>query len=118
MGASALCTLRTQRRLWGLNQQELATLLGVRGPDQISRLERGDRTPPFKVAIAIELLFNVPAAVVFPKFRAEVEELFMTRAYALHQSLLVLSSAKAERKRQLLETALRRGTINLKRGRV
>jgi len=96
----------------------LAVLLGVRGPAQISRLESGERIPPFPVTIAIELLFNLPAASVFTDIRSEVEESFMARAYALHQKLLGETTAKGARKRELLETCLYRGASHLKRQRV
>ncbi len=115
MGHRAVCRLRTHRRLWGLNQRELATLLGVRGANQISRLERGERTPSFEVSLACELLFGCLASELFPQVKVEVEETIMRRVYAMFDRLTGEETAVAQRKRELLEECLRRGTSNLKK---
>ena len=115
MSKRTLCGLRTHRRLWGLNQTELATLLGVRGADQISRLESGERTPSLEVALACELLFDLPPDALFAQVRQKVEELLIRRVYAMHERLSKESSAAAQRKRELLESCLKRVVINIKK---
>lgn len=48
-----------------LPQKVVATLLGHRTNDQLSRYERGVCTPGLKVALMLELIYGVPLRVLF-----------------------------------------------------
>ena len=108
------CRLRTQRRLWGLNQQELATLLGCGGATHISRIERGERTPTLSVALASELLFGSPPKRTFSLSYQKTEEELMRRVYAMHQRLAKSRRPADLRKRELLESCLKRAVKSSK----
>lgn len=108
MSSRAHCYLRTHRRLWGLTQTELAALLGCRSATHISRIERGKRAPRIEVALACEVLFNIPAPEMFPNLREQVEENVMRRAYLLYQKIAEDRTAVAWRKREFLEATLKR----------
>lgn len=57
--------LKTHRKRSGLTQREVGTLLGYKDPGQISRHERATSTPPLEAALAYEVIFRVPIAVIF-----------------------------------------------------
>ena len=107
-----LCYLRTHRRVWGLTQDELARLLGLASPTQVSRLEqlKRKRGPGIEAALACQVLFGVTPSDMFPAIHREVEERVIQRVYQLHQGLEHLTNLSALRKRDLLESALRRAT--------
>lgn len=75
---------KTNNRLWqvrrkaGLEQKQVAYLLGHKTISQISRYESGAKTPSLKNALKLELILRVPIADLFPeqyqKGRAEVAE--------------------------------------------
>jgi len=102
------CYLRTHRRIWGLTQRELASLLGLTSGTQVSRLEKSKRTPVLRVAIACQVLFGIPPAVLFPHVYAEVEEQVMARIYRFYQGIEHSSTSAGQRKRELCEVALKR----------
>lgn len=58
-------------RLWlarqrtGLSQKQVSTLLGQHWNEQLSRYERGTRTPDVRVALSLELLYSVPVRILF-----------------------------------------------------
>ena len=115
MARRAHCSLRTHRRLWGLKQRELALLLGIRSAAHISRLERGKRIPTLEVALACELLFNLPPAELFAPEHQKVEDDLLRRAYALYTCLTTDTSSAASRKRELIEGCLNRAVLNIKK---
>lgn len=71
-------------RLWrarkqaGLEQKQVAYLLGHKTTDQISRYERGARTPSFQTALKLELIYRTPLHRLFPEhcddFREEISK--------------------------------------------
>ena len=111
-----LCYLRTHRRVWGLTQGELARLLGLGNASQVSRLERCKRKrgPGIEAALACQVLFGVAPADMFPSVHRQVEERVIQSAYHMHQGLAHLTSLPALRKRELLESALKRATGKIK----
>lgn len=64
--------LRTHRKRSGLTQREVGTLLGYKDPGQISRHERATSIPPLEAALAYEVIFRVPIAVIFLGIRDAV----------------------------------------------
>ena len=100
--------LRTQRRRWGLTQDELAELLGCQSGTQISRIERGKRRPCTEVIVACEVLFGLPSRKLYPGLYAEVEEALLRRAAVLFERLEKEDTLVAKRKQELLTATLRR----------
>ena len=100
--------IHPQRRRWGLSQQELAYLIGLKSGSNISRFEREGRNPTVTVAFACQILFGSSASDLFPGLYGKVEEAFMRRAYKLHERLGEDQSKKGQAKRRLLQEALSR----------
>ena len=73
---------KTNNRLWqarhkcGLEQKQVARLLGHKNCDQISRYERGARMPGLRIALKLELIYHTPVSHLFPdhyqKYRVEI----------------------------------------------
>lgn len=73
---------KTNNRLWqarhkaGLEQKQVARLLGHKNCDQISRYERGVRVPGLRIALKLELIYGIPISNLFPehyqRYRAEI----------------------------------------------
>ena len=60
-------TLADLRKAKGVNQKELAKLLGF-SPSSIAMYETGDRTPPLNKAKKIAQFFEVPVeSILFPE---------------------------------------------------
>src|SRR5688572_3524715 len=75
---------KIQNRLWitrkrrGLEQKQVAYLLNHRTVNQISRYENGSRMPTLLAALKLEIIFGVPARLLFPdlheQLRAEIRK--------------------------------------------
>lgn len=103
---NAYCSLRTERRSWGLSQRELALLLGMESRAHISRLERGKRSPTLETALACSTLFGVPLGRLFPEPAINSEELLRERILELKRVKPQHTTPAEMRKRELLERAL------------
>ncbi|MBV9760290.1 MAG: helix-turn-helix transcriptional regulator [Acidobacteriaceae bacterium] len=57
--------LRAHRRTRGLSQRELALLVGYKNEWQVSRHELAKTIPPLTIALAYEVVFEVPVAQLF-----------------------------------------------------
>jgi transcriptional regulator with XRE-family HTH domain len=64
--------LRSLRKSSGLSQKELAALVGYPDEGQISRHERLSCTPAFRIALAYEAVFRIPASKLFPRLFEEI----------------------------------------------
>jgi transcriptional regulator with XRE-family HTH domain len=109
-----LTYLRRERLSWGLTQGDLATLIGYRGSDHLSRIERGLRPPSRDVVLVCRLLFGRSAQRLFPEFYAEIEERVMRGLNGLVEKLEGDESLKAARKREFAQRALARAVNRLK----
>jgi transcriptional regulator with XRE-family HTH domain len=85
--------LRSERKRAGLTQDELAYLIGLGAASGISRLEKGEREPEFRTALAYEIIFDRTARELFSAAYQETERLVVERA-----------STIAERMRQIEES--------------
>ena len=103
-----LCYLRTHRRVWGLTQRELASLLGFQSAAHISRIENGKRAPTVESALACQVLFGIPPADMFPHAYEAVEERVIRDVYERHLALAETTSPSELRKRELFSLALQR----------
>ncbi len=81
------CYLRTQRRTWGLTQDELACLVGGGGRNRVSRVELGKAQPNGRETLAYSLIFGARPAKIFPQFCEDVEDAVMTGAVQLDKKL-------------------------------
>ncbi len=63
---SQVSYLRYHRKQSGLNQQELAGILGLTSEIQVSRHERGTALPPILAAMSYEIVFQMPISGLFP----------------------------------------------------
>jgi len=66
--------LRAHRRRCGLSQRELGILVGYGHGHAISKHERSKTEPPLLVALAYEIVFEIPVGQIFTGFRAAVME--------------------------------------------
>jgi|SRR5580700_2377985 transcriptional regulator with XRE-family HTH domain len=109
---TVLCYLRTHRRVWGLTQQELASLLGFKSATHVSRIENGKRAPTVESALACQVIFGIPAAAMFPHAYNLVEERIIRDVYRLHLALSDTTCPSGLRKRELYSLALERAINN------
>jgi DNA-binding XRE family transcriptional regulator len=58
--------LRYHRKRLGLNQRELARLIGYSNEVAVSRHERQSVTPPLEIALRYQAVFRVEISVLFP----------------------------------------------------
>ena len=100
--------LRSHRLRWGLSQGELAYLLGWDRPDVISRIEKKQRPPTLMLAMACFILFDAPAAELFPDISAGIEHLVMARVQELYETIQGDPSRRTKKKIELLEAAIER----------
>ena len=73
---------KINNRLWqarqraGLEQKQVARLLGHKNCDQLSRYERGARLPSLRIALKLEIIYRTPVSNLFPEhyqqYRAEI----------------------------------------------
>lgn len=105
---NVLCYLRTHRRIWGLTQPELASLLGLRSASHLSRIEHGKRSPKVEVALACQVIFGIPPSAMFPQVYTLVEEEVVRNIYNFHLALGNTNTLSGLRKRELCELALER----------
>jgi transcriptional regulator with XRE-family HTH domain len=50
----------------GFSQKQVARLLGHRDTSMVSHYEHGRASPPLPTALALEIIFRVPVAFLFP----------------------------------------------------
>jgi len=105
---TVLCYLRTHRRIWGLTQQELASLMGFESAAHLSRIENGKRAPTAESALACQVLFGIPPSEMFPHAYDLVEERIIRDVYRLHLALENTTNPLELRKRELFSLTLER----------
>jgi|ERR1700693_1829145 len=103
-----LCYLRTHRRVWGLTQRELASLMGFESAAHMSRIENGKRAPTVESALACEVIFGISPSAMFPHAYGLVEERVIRDIYRLHLALRDTTIPSELRKRELFSLALDR----------
>jgi DNA-binding XRE family transcriptional regulator len=75
------------RRKASLSQRELAMLIGYVDEGAVARHERFDSLPPFLIALAYEIIFQVPVSELFFGLRDTVESVVEERINDLKNSL-------------------------------
>ncbi len=112
-GKRILCYLRTHRRLWGLTQRELASLMGFKSKQHVSRIENGRCPPTMRNALACQVIFGVTPAAMFPDSYEVIEQRVIREIYEMHLGLEGTSSPSDLRKRDLLSRALERAITKI-----
>ena len=79
--------VRTYRKRSGLTQRELAIVLGYSDLWQISRHERSRSWPSLRIALAYEVVFQVPLATIFQEARRSVERAVELKLNTLERNL-------------------------------
>jgi transcriptional regulator with XRE-family HTH domain len=110
MKKKVTCYLHAQRRAWALTQNELACLVGRGGRNRVSLVERGLAQPNGGETLAYSLIFGVRPAKIFPQFCEDLEDAVMRGAAKLEKKIAKNNSAKADRKRELIDLIGARAT--------
>jgi len=71
------------RKRIGLQQKQVAHLLGHRTTDQVSRYEKGLRLPGLKMFLQFEIIYGVPARILYREFYEDIRIGIETRAQSL-----------------------------------
>jgi len=66
--------LRAHRQRCGLTQDELGILVGYGHGHPISKHEHSKAAPPLIIALAYEIIFEIPVGTLFVGFRLAVQE--------------------------------------------
>lgn len=100
--------LRPHRRRWGLTQQELAFLIGIKSRTAVSRIEGSKRRPSLNAIFLCMLIFNMPALELFPGLMSELRTSILARARDLYEELQGNPSKATRLKLDFLERLLER----------
>ena len=99
--------IRAHRRRCGLSQKELGILVGYGHGYAIGRHERSKTAPPLVVALAYEIIFEIPVAQLFTGFHAVVAQSVARNLQELKADLKTQSEVRrrsnVEKKQWLLK---------------
>ena len=104
--------MKIHRRRWGLSQRELCRLLLGISTSALARYEAESCLPPFRVVVAMGLVFGPSAKELFPHVHAEVEEQVLRQAAQFSIVLEDVPGNRAEIKRELLKSISERVMAN------
>jgi DNA-binding XRE family transcriptional regulator len=79
--------LKIHRRRCGLSQRELGSLVGYESEGQVRRHEHSKTTPPLLIALAYEVVFQVPVSEIFVGFQSTVARVVETNLYEFRRDL-------------------------------
>lgn len=102
------CLLLTQRKKWGLSQEDLRALIPGTGRNRVSCIERGLSSPNAREILAYQLVFGILPEELFPGLVTEVEEAVLRKAYELHETLTAQDTPKSAQLKTLLQAILAR----------
>ena len=102
MASHIVTYLRRERRKWGLTQEELASLLGLKSRGNISALENGKCQPTARELLALQLIFGMTASQLFPELATDIESAVLSRVRELLKTRESPSTLRAQRKNILL----------------
>jgi len=101
--------LKQLRARWGLNQEELASLLGI-SQASVSRYEKNEDLPTLIAALGLQVIFNRQPRSLFRDLYEHIEEAVMRRAAELERNIGDTRNYTSLKKRQLLEAMVARAT--------
>src|SRR6266700_3213532 len=99
-------SLRIRRKEWGLTQAELATLLGCKSREHVSRIENGKGTPSIELAIACEVVFEHSLRELFPHLYRKIEKQVEGKLRMLHSAAHPKYCVRAIRKKTIINRAI------------
>ena len=91
---------KTQRKLYGMTQKEVAYLLGYMNGQEISRIERRERIPSLRIIVAYSIIFSISVNDLIPGIYQEIEESIEGRVKDLIH-LLEQNQVKMELQRKI-----------------
>ncbi len=101
--------LRTYRKRFGLNQDELSTLLGCQSGVSVCQYERSVAQPSLEAALACEVMFDASVEELFPDIYKKVSKGVVERAQLMLKQLPEGSyDPRTKLKRQQLEKIVSR----------
>lgn len=83
-------------------------MLGCKSGTVISRLEKGERRPSLKIALACYVIFDTPPHELFPGVFSRIENCILKRAWDLYDGIQGDPSAKTRLKLDVLQEAIER----------
>ena len=100
------------RKRWALSQDELADLLGI-SQAHVCRIEGSEaaRATKLETVLGLQVIFGRAPRTLFTKLYDAIEEVVMTRAAKLDQSLRDKHDPDSIKKKQLLSQMLKRATL-------
>lgn len=102
--------LRRHRLQWALSQQQVADLVGLRARSVISSYELGDHAPNLRGILALQFVFGVSIATLYPKLADAVEDEVMRQAAILEADQRGRTDRVAQKTQQLLREMLARAS--------
>ncbi|MCC8977599.1 helix-turn-helix transcriptional regulator [Bradyrhizobium acaciae] len=100
--------LRSYRLRFALSQAELAYLIGCKGRNRVSDLERGVREPTLAEMLSLYILFGTEVVELFPAFFAEIEGAILSRGNDLYERLQGIPLQATPAKLDCLEAMFKR----------
>jgi transcriptional regulator with XRE-family HTH domain len=79
--------LTTYRRRSGLSQRELGLLLGYKNRGEVSRHEQHKASPPLSIALAYQVIYQVPVSTLFLGVHDAVKATIENRLATMEESL-------------------------------
>ena len=85
--------LTLYRKRMRLSQKQVAAILGLGNAADLSRYERGKSRPTLERALALEIVYRIPVAFLFPdlyeNLRAEIRDQESRMPYIFNQPTLL-----------------------------
>lgn len=106
--------LRSERMKWGLTQRELAPLLLIRHATQLSRIEKGRRSPSVHTLLASTLVFGENIERLYPGLSEDVEDRVVKSAYSLFKRVERKHDPVSRKKQELLRTVAAKQKVRCK----
>jgi transcriptional regulator with XRE-family HTH domain len=112
MASNIVTYLRRERRKWGLTQEDLAHLVGLKSRASISLIEHGQRPPTAKELLAFQALFGMTALQLFPQLSVTTGQQVFRNAKVMIEKHETDSTLRAQRKNILLRQTLSRAVMS------
>jgi DNA-binding XRE family transcriptional regulator len=96
------CCVRPYRLRWGLSQDELAYIIGIKSRKLLSYLENHKVAPTLAMAIALRVVFGTEHAELFPTI-TKIEQDVLARANDLYERLQGDASKRTKMKLDFFE---------------
>jgi transcriptional regulator with XRE-family HTH domain len=102
MSSFIVTYIRRERRSWGLSQQDLAVLLGIKSRSQISALEQGTVRPTALQLVMLQCIFGLTPRQLFPQLDEEARAHVANVVQSLNAAMPPDTTLRTQRKTTLL----------------